>query len=51
MNRLDDSVGLRASGRVYVEDIIDDELDLPAKLPGNVQRNNPNRVTKSRHAR
>jgi hypothetical protein len=26
----------RAAG-VHVEDIIDDELDLPAKLPGNVR--------------
>ena len=24
-------------GGVYVEDIIDDELDLPARLPGNVK--------------
>ena len=36
---------------VHVEDLIDDELDLPAKLPGNVKYQGLRRTSKSRRNR
>ena len=40
----------RAAG-VHMEDIADDELDLPAKLPGNVRYQGLKRSSKSRRKR
>jgi transcriptional regulator with XRE-family HTH domain len=40
----------RAAG-VHMEDIVDDELDLPAKLPGNVRYRGIARSSKSRQNR
>jgi transcriptional regulator with XRE-family HTH domain len=39
------------AARVHVEDIIDDELDLPANLPGNVKYQGLKRPSKSRRNR
>lgn len=36
---------------VHIEDIVDDELDLPAKLPGNVNYQGLKRPAKSRRNR
>jgi transcriptional regulator with XRE-family HTH domain len=36
---------------VHMEDIVDDELDLPAKLPGNVRYQGVKRSSKSRRKR
>ena len=36
---------------VHMEDIVDDELDLPARLPGNVRYQGIKRSSKSRHKR
>jgi transcriptional regulator with XRE-family HTH domain len=36
---------------VHVEDLIDDELDLPAKLPGNVKYQGLKHPSKSRRSR
>ena len=40
----------RAAG-VHMEDIVDDELDLPSKLPGNVRYQGLKRSSKSRRTR
>jgi transcriptional regulator with XRE-family HTH domain len=40
----------RAAG-VHLEDIVDDELDLPPKLPGNVRYQGLKRSSKSRRTR
>jgi len=40
----------RAAG-VHMEDIVDDELDLPSKLPGNVRYQGLKRSSKSRRNR
>ena len=40
----------RAAG-IHVEELIDDELDLPAKLPGNVRYHGLKRKTSSRKRR
>jgi transcriptional regulator with XRE-family HTH domain len=40
----------RAAG-VHMEDIVDDELDLPSKLPGNVRYRGIARASKSRKKR
>src|SRR5882757_4318353 len=40
----------RAAG-VHMEDIVDDELDLPAKLPGKVRNQGIKRAVKSRQNR
>ena len=40
----------RAAG-VHMEDIVDDELDLPPKLPGNVRYQGLKRSSKSRRTR
>jgi transcriptional regulator with XRE-family HTH domain len=40
----------RAAG-VHMEDIVDDELDLPEKLPGNVQYKGLKRKSSSRNKR
>ena len=40
----------RAAG-VHMEDIVDDELDLPPKLPGNVRYQGLKRSSKSRRKR
>jgi len=40
----------RAAG-VHIEDIVDDELDLPPKLPGNVRYQGLKRSSKSRRNR
>ena len=40
----------RAAG-VHMEDIVDDELDLPARLPGNVRHQGLKRSSKSHRTR
>ena len=40
----------RAAG-VHMEDIVDDELDLPARLPGNVKHQGLKRSSKSHRTR
>jgi transcriptional regulator with XRE-family HTH domain len=39
------------AGGVHMEDIVDDELDLPEKLPGNVQYKGLKRKSSSRNKR